>query len=128
MIDHITLQALKEALSEGRPDGSLTLREFGKILGRAVDRRAYSKSYVCRLLRGKEPISPRVGRAARVLMVGVAALDERSWMDPLPSFEGEPIKQLKEAREWGVGWWGLYVSNPEVRAFVDALVDIITRG
>lgn len=42
------LQALKEALSEGRAAGPLSLREFGEMLGGAVGHQAYGT--VCHYL------------------------------------------------------------------------------
>ena len=122
------LQALKEALSEGRAAGPLSLREFGEMLGGAVGHQAYGKGYVSKLLRGKTPISPRVAKAARVLMVGLAGLEERAWIDPLPTFDGAPVEQLKRASESGVSWQDLYARDAGVRAFVDALLEMISRG
>jgi len=123
-----TLQSLRNALSEGLEGHPLTLKELGCLLGGAVERKPYSKSYVHALLNGNKPIIGQVERAARVLMVGLAALDERDWIDPLPTFKGGPIAQLKAARESGLSWQDLYTSNPDVRVFVDSLLDIITRG
>lgn len=123
-----TLQMLREALSDGRVDGPLSLREFGEMLGCAVGRQAYGKGYVSKLLRGKEPVTSRVARAARILIVGVAALNEWDWVDPLPTFEGGPIEKLKAARAEGIPWAELYAGDVNVREFVDTLVDLITRG
>ena len=123
-----TLQVLKEALSDGHVGGPLSLRDFGEMLGRAADRPAYGKGYVSKLLRGIEPITPKVTRAARILMVGVAGLDERDWVDPLPSFKGGPVEKLKAARSAGVAWAELYAGDANVREFVDTLVDLIARG
>ena len=128
MISHEALTALKEALSANRLDGPLSLREFGEMLGRAADRGPYHKSTVSKMLRGKAPISARVERAARVLMVSVGGLDERGWIDPLPSFEGGPVAKLQGARAAGVDWRELYATDASVREFVDTLVDIICRG
>jgi len=123
-----TLQSLRNALSEGLEGNPLTLKEFGCLLGGAVERKPYSKSYVHALLSGNRPIIGQVERAARVLMVGLAALNERSWIDPLPTFEGAPVEQLKRARESGVSWQDLYARDAAVRAFVDALLEMISRG
>jgi len=123
-----TLQALREALSKGRTDGSVSLREFGEMLGRAADRWPYSKSYVSKLLRGKSPITPRVERAARILMVGAAGVDERPWADPFPTFSGSPVEKLIQAKKAEIPWQEVYVQDVEVRTFVDALLELITRG
>ena len=123
-----TLQALKDTLSENRAEGPLTLREFGEMLGKAAGRRPYHKSYVWKLLRGEDEISAQVEHAARVLMLGAAALEERSWIDPLPHLEGGPIDKLKGAQASGVGWQKLYAADADVRRFVDVLMDVIVRG
>lgn len=98
------------------------------MLGRAADRHPYSKSYISRLVRAKMPITPRVDHAARILMVSLAGLQERAWIDPLPTFEGGPVEQLKRARESGVSWQDVYARDADVRTFVDTLVEIISRG
>ena len=98
------------------------------MLGKAAGRRPFGKGYVSKLLRGKTSISPGVAKAARVLMVALAGLEERGWIDPLPTFKGSPIEQLKRARESGLSWQDVYTSNADVRAFVDSLVEIISRG
>ena len=98
------------------------------MLGKAAGRRSYHKSYVWKLLRGEDEISAQVAHAARVLMLGAAALEERSWIDPPPHFEGEPIDKLKGAQASGVGWQDIYAADADVRRFVDALMDVIVRG
>ena len=128
MITRKTLFDLRETLSESRGDGELSLSDFGRILGRAANRYPYSRSYVSKLLAGTKPITPQVARAVRVLMVSVAALDEKDWIDPLPTFEGEPIEKLKAARSSGVDWQDLYARDANVRTFVDTLIDLITKG
>ena len=105
----------------------MTLREFGRMLGRAIGRQPYSRSYVHQLLHGDKPITPPVERAARVLMLGAAALDEDGLADPMPTFEGEPVEKMKAARAAGFGWQELYVRDAEVREFVDALMNRIVR-
>ena len=115
-------------LSESSPDGLLSLSNFGRMLGRAANRYPYSRSYVSKLLAGTKPITPQVARAVRVLMVSAAALDEKDWIDPLPTFEGEPIEKLKAARSSGVDWQDLYARDANVRAFIDTLIDFIARG
>lgn len=122
------LQSLRNVLSERLEGGPLTLKEFGRLLGGAVERKPYSKAYVHALLNGNRPIIGQVARAARVLMVGGAGLDERDWVDLLPTFEGGPVGKLKAARAEGVPWAELYAGDADVRAFVDALIDLITRG
>ena len=77
------------------------------------------------LLHGDKPITPPVERAARVLMLGAAALDGDGLADPRPTFEGEPIEKMKAARAAGFGWHELYVRDAEVREFVDALMNRI---
>lgn len=123
-----TFQSLKDALSERLGEGPLSLREFGKILGRAVDRRPYTKSYMSELLRGKKVITPRVEKAARILLLGVAGLDDARLTDPMPRFEGGPVARMQAARARGVKWQELYVGDQDVRAFVDTLVELILRG
>lgn len=123
----MTLQALKDALSENRTDGPLTLREFGEMLGEAAGRRPYHKSYVWKLLRGENDISARVEHAARVLMRSTAAQQERSWMSPPPRLEGGAIEKLRDAQSSGAGWQEVYQTDAEVRAFVDNLMDVIAR-
>ena len=122
------LQALRTALSAGRVDGLLPLRAFGKMLGRAVDRRPYNKGWVSKLLRGKEPVTDRIARAAHILTIGLATLDEHDWTDPLPTFDGGPVEKLKAARGEGVAWTELYAQDADVREFVDMLIELITRG
>lgn len=128
MITRQSLLGLRETLSRSAPHGELSLSDFGRMLGRAADRYPYSRSYVSKLLAGTKPITPQVARAVRVLMVSAAALEEKDGVDPGPTFRGEPVNKLKSARSSGVDWQGLYVQDPEVRAFVDALIDLITRG
>ena len=72
--------------------------------------------------------TPEVARAVRVLMVSAAALEEKDWIDPLPIFEGGPVERLKAAHAEGIDWPELYADDANVRKFVDALVDVITRG
>ena len=127
-ITHHSLIALRETLSQSSPTGKLSLTEFGRILGKAARGFPYSRSYISKLLTERKIITPQVARAARVLMVSAAALEQKDWMDPPASFDGGPIAQLKKAKTEGVSWQGLYASNAEVRAFVDALVDVIVRG
>ena len=128
MITRTSLISLREMLSESSPDGLLSLSNFGRMLGRAANRYPYSRSYVSKLLAGTKPITPQVARAVRVLMVSAAALDEKDWIDPLPTFEGEPIEKLKAARSSGVDWQDLYARDANVRAFIDTLIDFIARG
>ena len=128
MVDPQTLRALKDNLSESRADGSTTLREFGRMLGRAIGRQPYSRSYVHQLLHGDKPITPPVERAACVLMLSAAALDGDGLADPMPTFEGEPIEKMRAARAAGVGWQELYVGDAAVREFVDALMNRIVRS
>jgi len=128
MITPNTLSDLVETLSQRAPDGKLSLTDFGQMLGKAANRYPYSRSYVSKLLAGTKPITPQVARAARAIMVSVAALDEKDWIDPLPSFTGGPIDKLKAAQAEGVSWQDLYATNADVRAFVDALIDFIIRG
>jgi len=128
MITRISLIGLRETLSESSGNGQLSLSDLGRMLGRAANRYPYSRSYVSKLLKGQKPITPQVARAVRVLMVSVAALDEKDWIDPMPGFEGGPIDKLRAARVEGVNWQDLYASDADVRAFVDTLVDVIVRG
>lgn len=128
MITRTSLIGLRETLSESDDNGQLSLSDFGRMLGRAANRFPYSRSYVSKLLAGTKPITPTVARAVRVLMVSVAALEEKDWIDPAPTFEGGPVERLKAARAEGIDWQDLYATNGDVRQFVDALVDIITRG
>lgn len=121
------LQALRKALSAGR-DGLLPLRPFGKLLGAAVGGRPYSKGWVSRLLRGKKPITDRVARAAHILTMGIAALDEHDWRDPLPTFQGGPVEKLKAAQGEEMHWTELYAQDQDIREFVDTLIELITRG
>ncbi len=121
------LQALREALSAGR-DGLLPLRPFGKMLGLAVGRPPYHKGWVSRLLRGKKPITDRVARAAHILAMGLATLDEHDWRDPLPTFQGSPVDKLKAAQHEEMHWTELYAQDADIREFVDMLIDLITRG
>lgn len=128
MIDSVTLLALKEALAKQQPNEALTLQEFGKILGQAVGKAGYSRSYVCQLLKGQKVITPRVEKAARILLLGVAGLDDAQLTDPMPRFEGGPLARMHAARAQGVSWQELYASDPDVRAFVDTLIELILRG
>jgi len=128
MITRQSLLDLRETLSRSAPHAELSLSDFGRMLGRAADRYPYSRSYVSKLLAGTKPITPQVARAVRVLMVSAAVLEEKDWVDPGPTFRGEPVNKLKSARSSGADWQGLYVQDPEVRAFVDALIDLIARG
>ena len=128
MITRDTLRDLLETLSCSRPDGPLSLQEFGEMLGKAAGRYRYSRSYMSHLLRGTFPITPRIAQAARILMLGVAAIDDRPWTDPFPTFSGSPVEKLKQAKEAEVPWQELYVQDANVRVFVDALIDLITRG
>ena len=98
------------------------------MLGRAIGRQPYSRSYVFQLLHDVKPITPRVDHAARILMLGAAALDGRWLVDPMPIFEGGPIQKLQAAQEVGVSWQELYASDTGVRGFIDTLIDLITRG
>ena len=128
MVTRVSLISLRETLSESGGSGEISLTDFGRMLGRAANRYPYSRSYVSKLLAGTKPITPQVARAARVLMVSVAALEKKDWIDPLPGFTGGPIDKLKQARAEGVSWQDLYATNAGVRAFVDTLVDVIVRG
>jgi hypothetical protein len=128
MITRNILSSLLEVLSQSAPGGKLSLTDFGAVLGRAAKRYPYSRSYISKLLAGSKPITPQIARAARVLMVSAAALQEKDWIDPLPAFDGVPVAKLKAGREAGVAWQDLYATNADVRAFVDTLVDIIVRG
>ena len=128
MVDAQTLRALKDNLSESRTDGSMTLREFGRMLGRAIGRQPYSRSYVYQLLHEDRPITPPIERAARILRLGAAALDGPGLSEARPTFEGAPIGKLKEAHAAGVGWQEVYVRNTDVQRFVDALMSMIMRG
>jgi len=128
VITRTSLIGLRETLSESGGNGQLSLSDFGRMLGRAANRYPYSRSYVSKLLAGTKPITPQVARAVRVLMVSTAALEEKDWIDPLPRFEGGPVERLKVARAEGVDWQGLYAADANVKMFVDALIDIITRG
>ncbi len=93
-----------------------------------MHRQAYTRSYVHRLLSGAKPITSRVARAAHILTMGLATLDEHDWTDPLPTFAGSPVEKLKAARGEGVAWTELYAQDADVREFVDMLIDLITRG
>jgi len=128
MITRISLIGLRETLSESSGNGQLSLSDLGRMLGRAANRYPYSRSYVSKLLKGQKPITPQVARAVRVLMVSVAALEEKDWIDPSPAFEGGPVAKLRKGKAEGVDWQSLYTSDVHVRQFVDALVDLITRG
>lgn len=98
------------------------------MLGWAVNQQPYGKSYGSRLLCGKLPITPRVERAARILLSGMEATDERCMGGSTPIFESEPIEKLEGARAGTLGWQELYASNAKVREFVDTLIDIIIKG
>lgn len=128
MITRDMLCDLLETLSCSRPDGRLSLREFGEMLGKAAGRYPYSRSYISHLLRGTFPITPRVAEAARILMLGVAGIDNRPWSDPFPVFSGSPVEKLMQAKKAEIPWQEMYVQDANVRSFVDALVDLITRG
>jgi hypothetical protein len=128
VITRQSLLDLRETLSRSAPHAELSLSDFGRMLGRAADRYPYSRSYVSKLLAGTKPITPQVARAVRVLMVSAAVLEEREEMGSGPTFRGEPVNKLKSARSSGADWQGLYVQDAEVRAFVDALIDLITSG
>jgi len=128
MITPETLSNLREALSQNEYGRRISLTEFGRMLGRAANRYPYSRSYVSKLLAGTKPITPQVARACRVLMVSAAALDEKEWVKPLPTFDGGPVAMLKAGKESGIAWQDLYATNADVRAFVDTLVDVVTRG
>ncbi len=106
----------------------MTLREFGRMLGRAIGRKPYSRSYVYRLLRGEKPITPRIDRAARILMLGAAALGEERVTNPMPAFYGGPIEKMKAAQTANIEWQELYARDADVRRFVDTLVDMMIRG
>jgi len=128
MITRISLIGLRETLSESNGNGQVSLSDFGRMLGKAANRYPYSRSYVSKLLKGQKPITSQVARAARVLMVSAAALDEKDWIDPLPTFDGGPVARLKAARADGIDWPELYAQDACVREFVDTLVDVIVRG
>lgn len=128
MITRDMLRELLETLSQSRSDGRLSLREFGKMLGKAAGRYPYSRSYISHLLRGTFPITPQIARATRVLMLGVAGIDDRPWSDPFPVFSGSPVEKLKQAKEAEIPWQEVYVQDAHVRSFVDTLIDLITRG
>lgn len=122
------LQRLRRAISENRGNGPITLREFGKLLGEAIGRRPYDKSTVCKWLNGTAPISARGAKAARIMAVGLAGFDGAVVGDPMPRFEGGPVARLKAGRDEGVDWQTLYVSDANVRNFIDTLVELICRG
>jgi len=128
LIDSSSLLALKEALAKQQPSGALTLQEFGKLLGRAVGRHRFSRSYVCQLLHGQKVITPRVEQAVRILLLGMAGLEDVRLTDPMPSFEGGPVARMQAGKAEGIGWQELYVSNQDVRGFVDTLIELILRG
>jgi len=128
MITRDTLCDLLETLSQSRPDGPLSLREFGEMLGKAARQYPYSRSYVSKLLRGQKPITPKVASAISVLRLAVAAMDDRTWTDPFPTLPGSPIEKLKQAREADIPWQEMYLQDANVRAFIDSLIDLITRG
>jgi hypothetical protein len=98
------------------------------MLGRAIGRKPYSKSYVHELLNGKRPITDRIDRAARILMLGAAALGEERVTDLMPAFDGSPIEKMKAAQKVGIEWQELYARDKEVRELVNTLVDLIIRG
>lgn len=123
-----TLSELQERLSEGHDNGHVSLAELGRLLGKAGRGFPYSRSYMSKLLSGSKPISPKLAYAARLVMIGLAAMDERLWSDPFPTFEGRPVEKLQQAQEEGTDWTSLYVWDTEVRAFVDALIELIVRG
>lgn len=127
-VTRTSLFELRETLSQSGGNEHLSLADFGRMLGKAAGRYPYSRSYVSKLLQGTKPITEQVARGARVLMVSVAALEEKDWIDPIPDFQGGPIDKLKQARAEGVEWQDLYATNADVRAFVDTLVDVIVRG
>jgi hypothetical protein len=124
LVDAQTLRNLRDSLSQGRAKGSITLREFGQLLGRAIGRQPYSRSYVHQLLHGVRPITPRIEQATRVLMSTMETLDEGGWVDS----EGQPLEKMRAARAAGVRWEELYGTDAEVRGFVDGLMDCIVRS
>jgi hypothetical protein len=128
MITVNILSDLVETLSQSAPDGKLSLTDFGRLLGQAAGRPPYSRSYISKLLAGTKPVTDQVARGARALMVSVAALEEKDWIDPIPEFQGRPIDKLRQARESGLHWQDLYATNADVRLFIDTLVDVIVRG
>lgn len=128
MIVPQTLQSLKDILAEQQGNGSVTLEALGQMLGNAIKRKPYSRSYVHHLLKGKKPITAQIDRAARILMLKTAAMSERPLTDPMPIFGNAPIEKLKAGQAAGVNWQELYVADADVRQFVDTLVGIIVRG
>ncbi len=124
MVDAQTLRNLRDRLSQGRAQGPITLRTLGRLLGRAIGRQPYSRSYVHQLLHGVKPITPPIEQAARVLMSVAEALDEGGWT----ACEGRPLEKMRAARAAGVRWQDLYVSDAEVREFVNGLMDRMVRS
>jgi len=39
-----------------------------------------------------------------------------------------PVEQLKRARKSGISWQDVYTRDADVRTFVDALLEMISRG
>ena len=128
MIVPQTLQTLKDILAEQQSNGSMTLEAFGQMLGNAIKRKPYSRSYLHHLLKGKKPITAQIDRAARILMLNAASMSERPLTDPMPIFDNGPIGKLKAAQAEGVNWQELYVADVGVRAFVDVLIEVLLRG
>ncbi len=79
------------------------------MLGQAAGQRLYGKAYVSMLLSGKVPITSQVAKAARIPMAGAAGLDGDAWGDPLPTFGGRPVAQLKAAWDAGADRRELYI-------------------
>ena len=79
------------------------------MLGQAAGQRPYGKPYVSMLLSGKAPITSQVAKAARIPMAGAADLDGDAWGDPLPTFGGRPVAQLKAAWDAGADRRELYI-------------------
>jgi len=128
MITPESLQLLRERLSDEGGDGAVSLAQFGKLLGGAIGRYPYSRSYVSKLLAGKAVITPRIAEAAQALMVYAAVQKANGGSEGRPSFDGQPIEKMKAAEAQGIGWQELYAQDAGVRQFVDALMNVILGG